>query len=559
MWQLLLLFSLLVSSCMKPGSGHQVFHIQTNKKQQWLAQQHMRGYLEAACTDSVRIRGIWQHRCTRGIGYTSDSIFIQGASELVCWQTYPAQFRAGMSLQEIDLLCKNAVQAANNAGYPFAQVLRTIRQPQCGAYQLHVNFRPGAQFFWDSIIFAGTPAPDGVWLMRALGLSPGSIWKPIAPETIRARLDMTAPYRWTGQPMLMYAGTKAGVYLPAAPIAANQLLLLAGIGNRAGSNKPIITGEARLHLEHLFSRAWMVHAAWRNFNGMSQDMHLELRAPFPAGLPVTAGLSFRAARMDSSFATVNPAIRAGWMWRKLELQAGYEQQNHIQQNIDSQFIVKNRALPDNLGCRVQLYQLGLQYRNLDHPINPGKGWAMELNVATGTKSIKRNPAIEQLPLNIYDSLARAGALNSNPWRIQGKLQGVVKLRGAFRLMAGIEGQWLQDEISSVAQATRLGGFSNLRGFNEQRIFASSWLMSTIELRYLLTERTHAGLFWNGAQTWLNTAVVRNQERRFHGFGCSIGFETKPGILQIIWALGQESGNPLSWRESKIHAGLISHF
>ena len=559
MWRLLLFFSLLALSCMRPGNSSKVVQLQSDKKSHWLQQQHQQGYLEAACLDSVRIRGIWQHRCTRGSHYVPDSISTQGAMELACWQTYPAQFQPGMSLPYIDLLCRKAVQDANNLGYPFAQVSRSIKEPDSGRYHLEITFRAGAQFFWDSLIFAGTPAPDARWTMRALGLTSGSVWKPVAPETIRARMDMTAPYRWKGSPMLMYAGNKAGIYLPAEQIAANQLLLLAGVGNREGSNKAILTGEARLHLEHLFSRAWMIHAAWRNFNGLSQDMHLELRAPFPAGLPFTAGMSFRATRMDSSFATVNPAINAAWMWRKLELRAGIEQQNHIQQTIDSQFILKNRALPDNLGCRVQLYQLGLQYRHLDHPTNPAKGWALDLNVATGTKSIKRNPAIEQLPLNLYDSLEAAGKLNSNPWKIQGNLQGVIKLRGAFSVVAGVQGQWLGDELSSVAQATRLGGFSNLRGFNEQRIFASSWLMSTLELRYLLTERTHAGLFWNGAQTWLNTSTIRNQQRRFQGFGCSIGFETKPGILQIIWALGQESGNPLSWRESKIHAGLVSNF
>jgi outer membrane protein assembly factor BamA len=124
---------------------------------------------------------------------------------------------------------------------------------------------------------------------------------------------------------------------------------------------------------------------------------------------------------------------------------------------------------------------------------------------------------------------------------------------------GLQGQLLRDELSSVAQAERLGGFSNLRGFNEQSIFANSWLMSTIELRYLMTERTHASVFWNGAQTQLRTAEASSTNRRFQGFGLSAGFETRPGILQITWAMGQEQGRALSWRDAKIHAGLVSLF
>jgi hypothetical protein len=193
MWRLLLFFSLLGLSCKRPGNSSKVFHLQADKKSHWLEHQHQQGFLEAACNDSVRIRGIWQHRCTRGIGYVPDSIFVDGALELACWQTYPAQFEPGMSLPDIDLLCRKAVQDANSLGYPFAQVTRTIKEPQSGRYHLEVVFRAGEQFYWDSLIFAGTPAPDAKWTMRALGLAVGSVWEPVSAETIKARMDMTAP------------------------------------------------------------------------------------------------------------------------------------------------------------------------------------------------------------------------------------------------------------------------------------------------------------------------------------------------------------------------------
>ena len=150
-------------------------------------------------------------------------------------------------------------------------------------------------------------------------------------------------------------------------------------------------------------------------------------------------------------------------------------------------------------------------------------------------------------------------MRSSPLRLRADLRAAIPLKGSFSCYAALQGQFLQDQVSSLAQAERLGGFSNLRGFNEQSIFANSWLMSTLELRYLMTASTHASLFWNGAQTKLITNESAEIRRGFSGFGISAGFETKPGILQITWAMGREQGQQLSLRDAKIHAGLISRF
>ena len=564
MRRFLLPLFIMASACLKPEDRGRLFLLPQDDTGNILQKWHAQGYLEAFCGDTLQQNGSMKLKCFRGPLYRADSVLIRSDSAYGFWKENLRSIVSGQRLSETDLLCSRALKLAQEAGYPFARLDRKLLHPFDKRYTLLIQAYSGEQFFWDSLMFSGTPAPDSRWLMRAVGAAPGTSWTPLDPKIIKTRINLMGPFRWQGDPLLTFAGNKAGIFIPAEELPGNQLMLLAGIGNRAGSGKPVLTGEARLHLEHLFSREWMIHAAWRSFNGSSQDLQMRMRAPFPAGLPLVAEGSLQAVRVDSSFASISPSLSASWLWHRVELRAELEQQNHIQQSLDTAFIISTRSLPDNLGCKVNFYTLGMKLLTMDHPFNPSRGVDMQIDASAGTKSIKRNPAVENLStthpgLNLYDSLEQEGRMRSNPFRIRAGLKAAIPLKGSFSLYTALQGQYLQDRLSSLAQADRLGGFSNLRGFNEQRIFANSWLMSTLELRYLMTERTYASLFWNGARTRLNTAEVSGVRRGFSGFGISAGFETKPGILQITWALGQEQGQQLSLRDAKIHAGLINRF
>jgi len=562
MSRLLLLFMVYLVACAGPKESERPIHLRRDQAPGRLENWHRQGYLEAACPDSTTSKNATLLHCYRGRRYVADSVLLQSDSAFPSWMETLNAIKPGTSLPEADALCLRAVQDARAAGFPFASVQRSALLPFEGRYTLLLRAHAGEQVRWDSLLFSGTPAPNTRWMMRALGATPGSPWTPLEPSAIKARMNLAGNYRWQGEPAILYSGDKASFFIPAEQVASNQLMLLAGFGN--SPRGLIFTGEARLHLEHLWSRAWMIHADWRSFRGFSQDMRLQMRAPFPSGLPLVISGHLRATRMDSSFASVAPSFSLSWLWKKVELNAGIEQQNHIQQYVDTLAILRTGRLPANLGCLVNLYTLGLRYRNMDHPYNPSKGIETEFSFGAGTKRIKRNPLIENLSVShpqfrIYDSLETGGRMYSNPFRLRASATGVIRLSGPFSALAALQANWLRDRLSSLAQAGRLGGFSNLRGFNEQSIFATSWLMSTFELRYLMTANTHAAVFWNGAQTWLSTSELALQTKRYQGFGISAGFETKPGILQITWAMGQEQGRMLKLRDAQIHAGLISTF
>ena len=105
---------------------------------------------------------------------------------------------------------------------------------------------------------------------------------------------------------------------------------------------------------------------------------------------------------------------------------------------------------------------------------------------------------------------------------------------------------------------RIGGLVSLRGFDEESINASAYLIPTVEYRYLFDKNSALFLFANAAYYENVSRNYRIFDRPF-GFGSGIFFETKAGIFSLTYALGKQFNNPILIRNGKIHFGLVSVF
>jgi outer membrane protein assembly factor BamA len=105
---------------------------------------------------------------------------------------------------------------------------------------------------------------------------------------------------------------------------------------------------------------------------------------------------------------------------------------------------------------------------------------------------------------------------------------------------------------------RIGGLRTLRGFNEESIFASTYIIPTIEYRFLFSQNSHLLLFAEGA--WYeNTSNGLYVSDTPMSVGAGINFETKAGILTLNYGVGNQFGNGFDLRSGKIHFGLVKLF
>ncbi len=101
---------------------------------------------------------------------------------------------------------------------------------------------------------------------------------------------------------------------------------------------------------------------------------------------------------------------------------------------------------------------------------------------------------------------------------------------------------------------RIGGLKTLRGVNEASILCSSYLIGTLEYRFVFEENANFFLFVDQAW-WEDAAQEQLVTDTPRGFGLGTSFETKAGLFSITYALGQQFDNPVHLRGGKVHFGF----
>jgi hemolysin activation/secretion protein len=120
------------------------------------------------------------------------------------------------------------------------------------------------------------------------------------------------------------------------------------------------------------------------------------------------------------------------------------------------------------------------------------------------------------------------------------------------------GGWVQSPSLYRNELFQLGGYKLLRGFDEESIYASSYLVSTLEYRYLLGMNSYFFVFTDLGFT-ANNSSMGNTTNNFLGAGVGIAFETTAGFFNMSLAAGKRDDTKFNLRQTKIHLGYVNYF
>jgi hemolysin activation/secretion protein len=140
----------------------------------------------------------------------------------------------------------------------------------------------------------------------------------------------------------------------------------------------------------------------------------------------------------------------------------------------------------------------------------------------------------------------------------GSVNRFIKIRKRSTVMLGVQGGFITGENIFENELFRLGGHRNIRGFDDESIFASSFALATLEYRFILEENSNLFLF-SQAMYYDKTVNNKNIFDTPYSFGVGINFQTKPGIFSISYSLGSQLDNPILLRSAKIHFGFVNYF
>lgn len=478
-----------------------------------------------------------------------------------------------METNDLQAVQRQMLDYLENNGYPFASVdidsLQIIRD----SVWAMIKVNKGPLYKIDSIRNYGTASISNRYLQRYLNILNGSIYRKDVIQSISRRISELPFLQEEAPASLTFLGTGSVVNLTLAPRKSSQVNVLIGLLPATESSNNIyeaprtklqFTGEANINLRNSLGNGELIGLNWQQLQLKSPRLNLAYQQSYLFGSPFGVNFTFDLLKKDTTFVTINALI--GMQYAVSSTQSGavfIQTQQSFLNTVDTLSVKATRQLPPEADVRA--ISLGVQYEgfNTNYRFNPTKGNEWNLILAAGIKNIRQNNVIIQLydkndPGFNFASLYDTIKLRSFQFRMRASGAHYFPLSRVSAIKVSLTGGWFESPNIFRNELFQIGGYKLLRGFDEESIYASQFLVATTEYRYIIGRNSYLFSFLDAG--WARSKTTSgSQNHGYFGAGIGLALETKAGIFNISYALGKRDDLNLNLRQSKIHFGYINFF
>jgi len=438
-----------------------------------------------------------------------------------------------------------------NHGYPFAAISLDSIEINKQNISAVFNLDKGPQVYIDTIILNGFNKIHPNYIYQLLDIKPGDLYDEAQIKKIKTQLASMPFAQEQKAYFIEFSEDQARINLNLIKRKTNVFDGIIGFQPKSNiDNKMMLTGNLVLKLYNSFERGEMISLNWQSPGGGSQNLSIGLAYPYLFNSPIGADYSFKLFKQDTSFLNLRnkPGIRFiinGTDYIKVS--ADLFSSTILSKNLINGIPVNE----DQLDMHSNMGNLELNLSRFDYSFNPRKGWRINLSGGFGSKRIIKQHDIDE---HFYDSLNTS----SQQVKLKAHLEYYIPLFKRQTIRIWSLSEMLKGDNLFSNELYRIGGFSDLKGFNEESLYASTYSIISIEWRLLLERNSFINVFWNKAYVENGTGTKTTYDQPM-GFGAGISFETKAGIFALSYALGQQQGNPIEFSQAKIHFGYMAQF
>jgi outer membrane protein assembly factor BamA len=478
-------------------------------------------------------------------------------------------FSKGMLLEPTKLIefKERILEFYENNGYPFASIKFDSSFFDEGDLYAILNVFKGPLYHIDSIVVNGSLRIQKNFLAKYLNIPPGSIYKKSILNDVSKRIVQSGFIQESKPWDITLYGTGSALNLYTEPKRSSQISLLAGLmpSNNQLRGKLLLTGEADMQLRNSFGGGESIALSWQQIQVQSPRLQIGFQKPYLFNTNAGVDFQFNLLKKDSSFLTINTRVGVQYaITNQYTAKLFFQQFTSSLLDVDTNFIKSTKRLPGFLDFSNRNIGLEMAFNSTDDNFNPRSGLEWSVRFAGGTRNIQKNNSITSIkqdqfgkPFNftaLYDTIRP----NSSQFRTSGKFDMYSKLGRQSTFKTGIKAGLIKTERLLTNELFQIGGINTLRGFDEESLFASQYLIASIEYRYLIGPLSYLFTFLDGA-TIQRRSLDNQFSGNFFGMGMGLSFETKSGIFKLAYAAGKQPSGPVNFRESKIHFGFVSLF
>lgn len=512
-----------------------------------IAELNAKGYLEASVDSCHTEGGLTTCHVTSGkvchwVRISGSGIPLEIASE--------ARFRERLftgkpvAPKQLGRLLDDLLTVCENRGYPFAQVwLDSLHMTDKGL-GASVMLEKGPLVRVDSVVVKGSARTNVRYLESSIGIRPGDLYNESLVLAVERRIREIPFVSQKQRPYVQFTPERTKLYLFLDARKASSMNGVLGVQPDPNTGRIGITGDLDLRLRNALRRGEAISLNWRTLQDQTQDLRIGSEIPYVFNSPFGVDGNLKLFKRDTTFLEIN--ARGGL---SLLLARGDRASLFVNSKTSNRLGSNLVTAPGLADVRVVSYGTGIFRERYDYRFNPRRGTGLVLDGSVGRK---------RTSTAVFGPNEPAPEIRSIVYELNGKaiLHVPLKLRSTFRF--AVQGATMINNDLYRNELYRIGGLQTLRGVNEQSILASSYVIGTLEYRFVYEENSNFFVFVDQGW-WEDASQESNLKDAPLGFGVGTTFETKAGLFSLTYALGREFNVPVSLRGGKFHFGFISLF
>ena len=438
------------------------------------------------------------------------------------------------------LFIDKTLKAYANNGYPFAQVFFAEQEIIEQQIQIQMNISSGKFYRFSDIIVKGDSSISKSTVQNLIGIKINDFYSEEKLSSIDRILQQTNFINVLKKSELLFTENGVELYVYLENQKMSSMNGAVGLQPNPQSQKIGLTGDVQIKLQNVFKKAELIDLNWRSIEPQTQALQAKLNYPFLFKSPFGIDLKFNLYKRDSTFLDLKSFVGIQYSFKNNVQLKGFYQ-------VYSSEILSKTPNPSSLfsylaPIKLNSYGLSLQYKRINFLPNPSKGFSLFIETSIGNRTIKKENTILEKSY-VYKSIFQYVSY------IPITKRNIIKVGVNFESYTS----------SSIFQNERyrFGGLNSLRGFNEEELFASTKLITSLEYRFLLDKNSNAFIFYDQGIYEDNTLTYKIDNP--FGVGAGISFGSRIGIFSISYALGKQENNPFEFRNGKIHFGYITYF
>ena len=470
-----------------------------------------------------------------------------------------------LDFAELQALQEKLLAYYEKTGYPFAAVYLDsiyIKEDKMSAM---LRSDKSVLYHVDSIRVIGKVNIKKKFLQQYLGIPNGSIYNRNTLNLVDKRIaELTYVSQIQPSDITMLGnGSVLNLYLATKP--SSQVNFLVGFLPGSGEdNKLQLTGDVNLDLKNMFGSGESILLKWQQLQKKSPRLNLGFNQPYIFKSDFGLDFLFDLFKKDSSFLQVNAQLGVQYTFSALQSGTFFLQLQNtslLSGSIDTNVIKTLKRLPDNIDVKAINAGLTYNYINTNYRLNPRFGNELSVTGSVGVKNIKQNNEITGIKDPLFNFTSLYDSLQKRSYQLRFKMYGAhyfpfskyTTLKTSLSAGAVLSPAIFRNELYQI------GGYKLLRGFDEESIYASRYLVGSAEYRLLVNRNSYFFFFADGAVVQNKYQFV-NVKNNFISTGLGLLFEAKLGLLNISFAVGKRDDVKFNLSQStKLHFGYINYF